>query len=302
MTGYWRHLLPTLLAQRVAWALAASFGLAYAVGGMALLVAVAALGRDAMWVVLVYAGAGLVAGAVLVWTAGRLARAIEDPLLDAAELAERIGDGDFTTPARGLNRKGEAGSLAKALDRMRLNLAVRQSHVEKLAYVDAETGLPNRAAMQERIVRATTPVAASGAPATAAPLGAAGGDGPAVCLIYLVVDGARRLANPQPVGAAPSGFAWVVSAMGRRIAETRLSERDGVARISANGFALLLTDCRLDAAERMARQLARRMTAPLAHEGVTVQPLVRTGCVAWAHADAESFLQDAQRRARGQPA
>lgn len=279
------------LAYQLKWSLWGAFGVAYLLTGLALLWMFAG-GRGAgAAVAVVFLATGVAAAAMLTWAAQRMGAAIGDALSDASALAERIGAGDFDTPAQGTQRAGDAGVLAKTLDRMRLNLAVRQARLQRLAFQDAETHLPNRASVRERLQVLTARL---------------DDDSDGCCVIYLVVDGARRLSPNTPAfDGAPTrggerGFTWVVVALAKRFAQLRLSESDTVARLGPNSFAIVLADCSPEAAQRMASRVARHMSAPLEHEGQRIQALIRVGSVAWPDggSDLDLFLADAAQSAR----
>lgn len=279
------------LAYQLKWSLWGAFGVAYLLTGLALLWMFAGGWGAGAAVAVVFLATGVAAAAMLTWAAQRMGAAIGDALSDASALAERIGAGDFDTPAQGTQREGDAGVLAKTLDRMRLNLAVRQARLQRLAYQDAETHLPNRASVRERLQVLTARL---------------DDDSDGCCVIYLVVDGARRLSPNTPAfDGAPTrggerGFTWVVVALAKRFAQLRLSESDTVARLGPNSFAIVLADCSPEAAQRMASRVARHMSAPLEHEGQRIQALIRVGSVAWPDggSDVDAFLADAAQSAR----
>lgn len=279
------------LAYQLKWSLWGAFGAAYLLTGLALLWMFAGGWGAGAAVAVVFLATGVAAAAMLTWAAQRMGAAIGDALSDASALAERIGAGDFDTPAQGTQREGDAGVLAKTLDRMRLNLAVRQARLQRLAYQDAETHLPNRASVRERLQVLTARLDE---------------DSDGCCVIYLVVDGARRLSPNTPAfDGAPTrggerGFTWVVVALAKRFAQLRLSESDTVARLGPNSFAIVLADCSPEAAQRMASRVARHMSAPLEHEGQRIQALIRVGSVAWPDggSDVDAFLADAAQSAR----
>lgn len=279
------------LAYQLKWSLWGAFGVAYLLTGLALLWMFAGGWGAGAAVAVVFLATGVAAAAMLTWAAQRMGAAIGDALSDASALAERIGAGDFDTPAQGTQRAGDAGVLAKTLDRMRLNLAVRQARLQRLAYQDAETHLPNRASVRERLQVLTARL---------------DDDSDGCCVIYLVVDGARRLSPNTPAfDGAPTrggerGFTWVVVALAKRFAQLRLSESDTVARLGPNSFAIVLADCSPEAAQRMASRVARHMSAPLEHEGQRIQALIRVGSVAWPDggSDVDALLADAAQSAR----
>jgi diguanylate cyclase (GGDEF)-like protein len=79
-----------------------------------------------------------------------LARRISGPLKTLSASAERLGQGDYGVP---IERKSsdEVGDLAVAFEAMRQGIRAQIAQVDRLAYWDELTGLPNRAQFRARL-------------------------------------------------------------------------------------------------------------------------------------------------------
>ena len=71
------------------------------------------------------------------------ARRISKPLRALSESARRLGSGDYETPVP-RTAGDEVGDLARALEAMRVGIQDRERQVQRLAFWDPLTGLPNR--------------------------------------------------------------------------------------------------------------------------------------------------------------
>ncbi|BDT69688.1 hypothetical protein os1_38800 [Comamonadaceae bacterium OS-1] len=72
------------------------------------------------------------------------ARSVTQPLRSLADDATRLGDGEYGQPVHHTERRDEIGDLAKAFDQMRNDIADDKTQIERLAYWDDLTRLPNR--------------------------------------------------------------------------------------------------------------------------------------------------------------
>ncbi|MFF7708527.1 EAL domain-containing protein [Pseudomonas sp. NPDC007930] len=79
-----------------------------------------------------------------------VARSLTRPIRTLAQAAERIGQGDYQTPVRLLQRD-ELGALAGAINLMQDGIAEREQRLAHNALHDHHTGLPNRALATERL-------------------------------------------------------------------------------------------------------------------------------------------------------
>ncbi|HEY1091806.1 MAG TPA: diguanylate cyclase, partial [Burkholderiaceae bacterium] len=89
----------------------------------------------------------LVGVAVFAFLSVLLARRISGPLKALSESAQRLGGGDYETPVAhgGAAQVGEVGDLADAFEAMREGIRTQTAKVDRLAYWDELTELPNRA-------------------------------------------------------------------------------------------------------------------------------------------------------------
>ena len=101
--------------------------------------------------------------AIALFAAGSLAvtRQITRPVGELVQASERLGRGDFATavPAAALQREDELGVLGRAVDRARQDLSRADAELNRLAYMDSLTSLPNRTSFEARLREA---VAAGG--------------------------------------------------------------------------------------------------------------------------------------------
>lgn len=80
---------------------------------------------------------------IAIVTSAFFARAIVRPLRQLAEVAQRLGKGDYSV-AIDIVRRDEIGELGLAFSHMRKDIAHREEAISRLAYWDTLTGLPNR--------------------------------------------------------------------------------------------------------------------------------------------------------------
>jgi len=179
----------------------------------------------------------LLAGAVL---AGLITRSIARPVNEAAILAESIAGGDYSReiPSAG---NDEIGSMLRALGSMRERIAEREAHIRRIAYVDELTDLANRARFFEDFAQ------------TRSSFGA---------LLLLDID--RFSAINKALGHA------VGDALLRSVAErlkTVLGERDRLARLWGDEFALLLCSADSAAAVAAAERIRTVLRKPITISG-----------------------------------
>ncbi|MCE4553871.1 putative bifunctional diguanylate cyclase/phosphodiesterase [Roseateles cellulosilyticus] len=92
-----------------------------------------------------------------------IARGIGGPITALSGAARRLEAGDYDTPVTATSRLDEVHKLAMALESMREGIRRRDALVNKLAYVDPLTLLPNRARFAEVLQAHLTHGAAPGA-------------------------------------------------------------------------------------------------------------------------------------------
>lgn len=192
--------------------------------------AFAPLDEKLFWITLV-ALAGSLIGTLL------LARSVSLPVRELAQAAQRIGDGDYSTPVV-LARSDELGLLAGAINSMQSGIAEREQQLAHNALHDGLTGLPNRALVMER-------------------LGSAIAAKRAVALLYLGIDNFRAIND----SIGPEGVEQLLQIVGEQLL-LPLRPGDTVARLSGNEFLLLVHNAGTDAAVAVADRLQRLLLKP----------------------------------------
>ena len=216
------------------------------------------------------------------------ARRITAPLRALAAAAERLGAGDFVTPIGGGRRNDEIGELARAFERMRVDVAGKQEQVRRLAYWDGLTGLPNRVQFREAVHEAI---------ACAAP-------GSSVTVLMLDLD---RFKNVNDVLGYPFGDR-VLARVAERLTQHVVRSGDFVARLGGDDFAVLLRTGDASLGLAVAQRIERSFDAPLLLDEQTVDLRASIGVASWpAHANdanvlmnrAELAMYAAKRRSEG---
>jgi diguanylate cyclase (GGDEF)-like protein len=82
------------------------------------------------------------------------ARRLSGPIQTLRQVAEQLGRGDYDSPVQMRSRVAEVGELAQAFETMRQGIKKHQADIERYAYWDRLSGLPNRAQFIERLTRA----------------------------------------------------------------------------------------------------------------------------------------------------
>jgi diguanylate cyclase (GGDEF)-like protein len=192
--------------------------------------AFAPLDEKLFWITLVALGGSLI-GTLL------LARSVSLPVRALALAAERIGQGDYSTPVT-LERSDELGLLAGAINSMQSGIAEREQQLAHNALHDGLTGLPNRALVMER-------------------LGSAISAQRSVALLYLGIDNFRAIND----SIGPEGVEQLLQVIGEQL-QLPLRPGDTVARLSGNEFLLLVHNVQTDSAVAVADRLQRLLLKP----------------------------------------
>jgi diguanylate cyclase (GGDEF)-like protein len=200
--------------------------------------------------------AAITLAGVLAFAAGITvaARRITQPVRRLVDAAQRLGGGDLATPVRGTGRADEIGELAQAFEVMRQN-------VNKLAYEDTLTGLPNRASFGHALEAAI-----------------AAGDAKADRLAVLLLDLDRFKYVNDVLGY--EGGDRLLQGVGQRLRQT-VKHGDTLARLSGDEFALLLPGCGADEAFGVARRIGELLEAPLQIDDQTIDLPASIGIACW---------------------
>ena len=205
--------------------------------------------------------AAITALAVLLFAFGSAitARRVTQPLRELIGVTERLQRGDYATPVR-LKGVGddEVGRLGRSFEHMRASIERQQREIRRLAYWDRLTGLPNREQFREGLTQAI-----------------AGGTPFAVLMLNL-----DRFKHVNDVLGYAFGDA-LLCAVAERLNASIDAERDQVARISGDTFAILLADADGARAAAKAADISQAFAAPLALAGQTVDISAGIGIACW---------------------
>jgi diguanylate cyclase (GGDEF)-like protein len=214
------------------------------------------------------------------------ARQVTTPLRALAASAERLGAGDYTTPMDGMARADEIGQLAQAFEAMRVNVGEKQRQVQRLAYWDGLTGLPNRARFREAVAEAIA--AAEVANAATRDVTARR----AVTVLMLDLD---RFKHVNDVLGYRVGD-LLLGRVAERLTQHVVRNGDLVARLGGDEFGVLLQDGDAALGEVIARRIGEAFDAPLSIEDHTVDMGAGVGIASWPEhgADADLLLSRAE--------
>ncbi|WP_345064285.1 GGDEF domain-containing protein, partial [Acidovorax lacteus] len=190
---------------------------------------------------------------------------------------QRLSRGEYDTPLEHMGRQDEIGNLARAFDRMRLDVAAQQSEIRRLAYWDRLTGLPNREQFREALGQAIAAGRMSGEP---------------LAVVTLDLDRFKHVNDVL-------GFAFgdrLLQAVASRLQALVEHPGDLVARLGGNAFALLLLRTDAVQAQAMAQRVAQAFEEPLALEDQTVDLSAGMGiaCCPGPASDADTLLSHSE--------
>ena len=191
-----------------------------------------AAAANAQQQIMIIAILAILAGTLL---AGLIARSIVNPVNEAADIAESIAGGDYSREIP-TGRRDEIGSMLRALGVMRERIAQREAHINRIAYVDVLTNLPNRTRFFENFSSREVSKSA-----------------------LLLLDINRFSAINKALGHA------VGDVLLRGVAErlrSVLGERDILARLWGDEFALLLCGADAEAALKVGERIRAALHLP----------------------------------------
>lgn len=192
------------------------------------------------------------------WTARR----ITQPLYSLTRSFTQLEAGDFDTPLPELHRGDEVGTLARAFDHMRQSVAQKQAEVRQLAYWDRLTGLPNREQFRQKLIVAMTTEAADSVP---------------VSVITLNLDRFKHVNDVL-------GYAFgdeLLCAVAARLQGQVQRDRDTVARLGGDVFALMLYRTDTEGAQHLTQRIAQAFEEALTLSGQTVDVSASMGVASW---------------------
>jgi len=206
------------------------------------------------------------------WTARR----VTQPLHALVLASERLGKGDYDAPVANVTRADEIGDLAKAFERMRIDIGAHEREIRQLAYWDPLTGLPNRIQFREAVQAAiarSDPTHGS------------------LAVIMLDLD---RFKHVNDVLGYASGD-HLLQGVAQRL-RTAMRPDDMVARLGGDEFALLLAPADATLAQSMSERISQAFEWPLTLTDQTVDLSAGLGIALWPeHAkEADALLSRAE--------
>lgn len=172
--------------------------------------------------------------------AGFLGRGISRPVVELAEAAQRVQQGDYSRPIP-VRGRDEIARLAAAFGHMQAGIAAREDRILHQANHDGLTGLPNRSLARERLDQAL-----------------AHGTGRACAVVMLDLDRFKEINDTLGHGFGDQ----VLEEVAKRLRQAVRAE-DLVARLGGDEFMVLMCDVGPDFAERRARALLEHLRLPL---------------------------------------
>lgn len=208
---------------------------------------------------------------------GWMAHRMTVPLRSLIAATRRMARGNYAEPMGYTRRRDEIGNLARAFDRMRLDIAGQQAEIHRLALTDRLTGLPNREHFRALLMKAMAPRVGGGAP---------------LAVLSLDLD---RFKHVNGVLGYAMGDR-LLQAVAERIGGQARSASDVVARLGGNAFAMLLPGATPEEAAAVAQRIARAFETPLALGDQTLDVSAGIGIACWPGpaGDADTLLSHAE--------
>ena len=205
-----------------------------------------------------------------------MARRITRPLQRLGEIAKRLGSGDYKTQID-IRRDDEIGELSKAFVDMRDGIANREREIQRLAYWDMLTDLPNRAQFAKLLNEAIADANRHG-----------------VSCHVLMMD-LDRFKNVNDMLGHSFGDA-LLRKVAQRLQAQLPSPACQLARLGGDEFAALLTRSSLQEAREFAGRILKALETPVAHEDQNVDLGAGVGIAGFPEhgGDAESLLSRAE--------
>lgn len=203
-------------------------------------------------VMLVLTLIGVLIFAVLIWY---VSRKTTEPIAELVKDADKIAMGDYETEIQ-VSSTDEVGYLAKAMNGMREAVLQRSLRIQRLAFNDELTGLSNRLAFNQGVHQAISTHADSQQK-----------------LSVIVINIHRFKPINQTLGRDFGDD--LLRHVGQVLKQYVLSEKDMVARLDADEFAVLLQQTDQAKATRYADKIQQVFEQPVSVQGQAID--VRTG-------------------------
>ncbi len=189
---------------------------------------------------------------VAIFTSAFVVRRITSPLRALAEIAKRLGTGDYRANLDiKISRRDEIGRLADAFESMRSGISNREQEIRRLAYWDPLTDLPNRvqfaALLKEAIEQA----------------GSSGGQ------CHMLMMDLDRFQHVNDVLGHSFGDS-LLRQVGRRLEQQMDGTQYKVARLGGDEYAILLPATDQAEAVRQAKRILQSLEEPISIDDQTV--------------------------------
>lgn len=178
-----------------------------------------------------------------VFASAFIARRITRPLRSLADIAKRLGAGDYRTHID-IRGGDEIGRLADAFESMRSGIANRELEIRRLAYWDPLTDLPNRAQFATQLKSAVDRARSSGGQC------------------YILMMDLDRFQHVNDVLGHSFGDN-LLRQVGQRLEQQLERENDKVARLGGDEYAILLPDIDQAEAVRQAKRVLKSLEVPM---------------------------------------
>jgi len=216
---------------------------------------------------------GVMLFALVSWLA---MRRVTQPLRALTRAARALERGDASIPLVGTARSDEVGALARGFDAMRGSLLQQQAEIERLAFEDSLTGLPNRARLRLAL-RQMLDGRERGRP---------------LAVLTLNLDRFKHINHTL-------GYAFgdlVLRAAAQRLREAVTEPNSMLARLGGDEFCVVAPDVGGDTVMALAERLAATYQAPLILEEQTVDLSIGVGAAVWPDdgSDADTLLGRAE--------
>jgi len=179
-----------------------------------------------------------------------VARRITSPLRSLADIAKRLGAGDYRARIE-IKGGDEIGKLADAFESMRTGIANRELEIRRLAYWDPLTDLPNRVQFATLLNSAIERAKASNGQC------------------HILMMDLDRFQHVNDVLGHSFGDS-LLREVGRRLEQQLERENDKVARLGGDEYAILLPATDVTEAIRQAKRILQSLEMPISIGDQTV--------------------------------